>query len=314
MLPAARSFQSRAVLIPGVANATFSGVISLPTVHGSSQTEAYTYNDGMRASGMNGDGNIMLGWALNDAASAELTFETGSQTAEMQVGGVLMNAVPKEGGNTFAGTWFAYGAGGGLQSDNRTAELREIIQVTDRLGHTFETNPAFGGPIRRNKLWFFGATRHTRTKNYVSDVYFPDGSQAHHTGESDSALLRLTSQLTQNNKVRVSFDKLASGNPRNSVGNNRRLLSGRSARLVEHLPAAELQRGGQVDVDGDEQGAVRDRGLDPIQQVDAPLPAGGRAVGHRERRADHRQDHGGGDARATTSRRTAPTRWPRSRT
>jgi hypothetical protein len=221
VLPAGRSFQARAVLIPGVANATFSGVISLPTVHGSDQREAYTYNDGMRASGMNGDGNIMLGWALNDAASAELTFETGAQTAEMQVGGVLMNAIPKEGGNTFAGTWFTYGAGGGLQSDNRTPEIREIIQVANRLGYTFETNPAFGGPIKQNKLWFFTATRHTRTKNYVADVYFPDGSQAHHTGRSDSALARLTYQMTQSNKLRVSFDKLASFNPRNSVGNNR---------------------------------------------------------------------------------------------
>jgi hypothetical protein len=221
VLPASRSFQARAVLIPGVANATFSGAISLPTVHGSSQTEAYTYNDGMRASGMNGDGNIMLGWALNDAASAELTFETGSQTAEMQVGGVLMNAIPKEGGNTFSGTWFTYGAGGGLQSDNRTPELREVIQVANRIGYTFETNPAFGGPIIRNKLWFFSAGRATRTKNYVADVFFPDGSQAHHTGRSDSALARLTYQMTQRNKLRVSFDKLASSNPRNSVGNNR---------------------------------------------------------------------------------------------
>jgi hypothetical protein len=221
VLPAARSFQARAVLIPGVANATFSGVISLPTVHGSSQAEAYTYNDGMRASGMNGDGNIMLGWALNDAASAELTFETGAQTAEMQVGGVLMNAIPKEGGNTFSGTWFTYGAGGGLQSDNRTEELKSVIEVANRLGYTFETNPAFGGPIRRNKLWFFAATRHTRTKNYVADVFFPDGTQAYHTGQSDSALTRLTYQMSQRDKLRVSFDKLASGNPRNSVGNNR---------------------------------------------------------------------------------------------
>ena len=48
-----------------------------------------------------------------------MTFLTGSGTAEVGSGGLRINVVPKDGGNTFAGTFFGYGAGGALQADNR---------------------------------------------------------------------------------------------------------------------------------------------------------------------------------------------------
>ena len=79
------------------------------------------YNDGMRAGQhLIGAGIAQGGWAMSEAASAELTYQTGAQSAEFQVGGVAMNAIPKEGGNRFSGTWVTYGAGSGVQSDNRT--------------------------------------------------------------------------------------------------------------------------------------------------------------------------------------------------
>jgi len=179
VLPGGRSLTGRVNLIPGITNIATGGGF-LPTIHGSPAGETYMYNDGMRAGQhLSGEGTAQGGWAMNEAASAELTYATGAQSAEMQVSGVAMNAIPKEGGNAYSGTFVAYGAGGGVQSDNRTPELRALIRDTDRLAYTVEINPAFGGPIRRNKLWFFAATRHTRSKSYVADVYFPDGRQAH---------------------------------------------------------------------------------------------------------------------------------------
>jgi hypothetical protein len=145
---------------------------------------------------------------MSEAASAELTYQTGAQSAEFQVGGVAMNAVPKEGGNVFSGTWVMYGAGSGVQSDNRTPELKAIIRDANRLIYSLDFDGAFGGPIRRNTLWFFGGGRATRSKSYVADVYYPDGSQAFAgPNYGDDMLLRLTYQATPRNKFKLSYDK-----------------------------------------------------------------------------------------------------------
>ena len=126
----------------------------------------------MRGGSPFGTGNVNLGWQMNQAASAELTYDTSGQSAEIQVSGIRMNAIPKEGGNTFAGTVFAFGATSGLTSDNRTDEIKEILRDANRLAYSAEINPAFGGPIKKDKLWFLGGGVITTNKTWVADTYF----------------------------------------------------------------------------------------------------------------------------------------------
>ena len=116
VLPQATDAGARAVLIPGVRNdgMTHEGE-TWPTAHGSTMGDATTFNDGMRANSIIGDGNYTIGWEMNEAATAELTFDAGGAPAEAQAGGVVMNAIPKEGGNTISGQWFTYYTRGSLQ-------------------------------------------------------------------------------------------------------------------------------------------------------------------------------------------------------
>ena len=111
-----------------------------------------------------------------------------------------------------------------LQQDNRTPEQKELIRATDRIAYDYDTNPAVGGPIIEDKLWFFGAFQRKAFKNFSSDVFFaPEGSTSStgaditydHAGEQafetrfyNSGLLRLTNQVTQNNKWRISFERV----------------------------------------------------------------------------------------------------------
>ena len=84
----------------------------------------------------------------------EVTYTTGAESAEMQAGGLRINSMPKDGGNTFSGTFFAYGAGSALQADNRSDEVKPFITTRrDRVHYQF--NPSFGGPLKRDKLWFY---------------------------------------------------------------------------------------------------------------------------------------------------------------
>jgi hypothetical protein len=130
-----------------------------------------------------------------------------------------MNAIPREGGNRFSGTGVLYGAGSGLQGDNRTPELRALIRDANRLIYSAEVDAALGGPIVQDRLWFFGGTRATRSKNYVADVYNKDGSQAFAgPHRANDVLMRLTGQLSPRNKLRLSFDKHIQRNFNASAG------------------------------------------------------------------------------------------------
>ena len=227
MLPQGRSFEARTLLIPGVRNTGMGEGTYRVAIHGSDTTDALTFTDGMRTSNVMWD--IRNGWRLNDAATSELTFETGGSPAEVQVGGLVQNAIPKEGGNTFSGTVFTYYGTEALQGDNRTPELLELIRGTNRLRYDFDFNPAFGGPIVEDKLWFFASHRNQQTNNYVADQFFkPAGSVNRlghditfgHAGEQAfrkqftyTGLLRLTNQLTPRNKWRINFERNITGYP-----------------------------------------------------------------------------------------------------
>jgi hypothetical protein len=218
-LPVGRSLTAQVAIIPGVTGVNTAGGV-LPTVHGSSANETYMYNDGMRAGQhLIGAGTSQGGWSMSEAASAELSYQTGAQSAEFQVGGVAMNAIPKEGGNTISGTLVAYGAGSGVQSDNRTDELKQSIRDANRLIYTADVDGAFGGPLVKNKLWFFGGGRAVRSKSYVADVYYKDGTQAvNGPNSTNDYVLRLTYQATPRNKFRATFDKHEQLNLNASVG------------------------------------------------------------------------------------------------
>ena len=118
-----RNTPSRALLLPGTTVTPFVlGQYSM-SVHGSSTADMVIAVDGMRVNNLCGSGQFS-GFYMNDAAIEEVTFTTGAESAEMQNGGLRINSTPKDGGNRFSGTFFAYGAGSGLQADNRTDAMK----------------------------------------------------------------------------------------------------------------------------------------------------------------------------------------------
>ena len=111
---------------------------------------------------------------MNDASIQEVTFTTSTESAEMQNGGLRINSTPKDGSNAFTGTVFAYGMNGGLQADNRSDEVKAAGVPQPSIDYTYEINPSVGGPIRRDKLWFYFTYKLTDTASFVT---LPDQSQ-----------------------------------------------------------------------------------------------------------------------------------------
>ena len=208
-----RNTPARALLLPGTTVTPFVlGQYSM-SVHGSNTSDMVIAIDGLRVNNLCGSGQFS-GFYMNDAAIEEVTFTTGAESAEMQNGGLRINSTPKDGGNRFSGTFFAYGAGSGLQADNRTDTMKSGPAAIPKPGiaYIWQVNPSIGGPIKRDKLWFYFTYKYEDNKTYVPSSQFADGSRAFRQAQGNySAVTRLTWQATQKDKIRFYLDRQFNG-------------------------------------------------------------------------------------------------------
>ena len=87
-------------LVPGVSFYS-QGFVSTMSVHGSATADQHIYFDGMNiGQNLTGTGSQANGVGVNELAQTELVYDAGSQSAENALGGVRMDSIPKEGGNT----------------------------------------------------------------------------------------------------------------------------------------------------------------------------------------------------------------------
>src|SRR5262245_50849729 len=212
-----RNTPARALLIPGTTVTPFVlGQYNL-TVHGSSTSDFTMAIDGLRVNNLCGSGQYS-GFYMNDAAISELSYATGSESAEIQSSGIRVNQVPKDGGNRFSGSFFAQYQGSGLQADNRTDAMKAtqanglpLISIAGT-AYDWQANPAFGGPIAKDKAWFFFTYKYQDAKVYVPSSKFPDGSQAYRNLEGNySGVGRVTVAVTSKDKVRAYIEKQFNG-------------------------------------------------------------------------------------------------------
>jgi hypothetical protein len=213
-LPATRSMQGSASLVPGVSFYS-QGFVSTMSVHGSASADQRIYFDGMRiGQNLTGTGSQANGTGVNDLGQEELVIDAGSQSAETALGGVRMDSIPKEGGNRFSGSYRYFASSAALQSNNVPDHLRQYIRAGDKLRTLWNSNVAFGGPIRKDRLWFFTSFRLLRSDSYVATMVRPDGKEAlladgsrvnRDSRRAPNSALRLTTQLTQRDKLRFAY-------------------------------------------------------------------------------------------------------------
>ena len=206
-----RNTPLRALLLPGTAVTPFVLGQYTMSVHGSNSSDTVIAIDGMRVNNLCGSGQYS-GFYMNDAAIEEVTFTTGAESAEMQSGGLRINSTPKDGGNTFSGTFFAYGAGSSLQSDNRSDAVRAANIPLPEIAYTYQINPSFGGPLIRNRLWFYFSYKYEDNKIYVASSRFADGSPAFRQAMGNyTGVGRVTWQASERDKIRFYVDRQFNG-------------------------------------------------------------------------------------------------------
>ena len=182
------------------------------TVHGGKPGDQRLMQDGMNYNSLE-PGGTGRGFFINPATASEFTLEQGAGSAEYSGGGVNINLVPKSGGNRYEGYFFSSRTGSGLQANNLTAALRDQgLSAINGVNDVYDLNGAIGGPLEKDKLWFYSAHRKwggtTRVAGVYlnatqgSPIYTPDlARQAVSIPHNQSDNLRLTRQLTSKHKV-----------------------------------------------------------------------------------------------------------------
>ncbi|MGE0705041.1 MAG: carboxypeptidase regulatory-like domain-containing protein [Vicinamibacterales bacterium] len=187
--------------------------------HGSSATggDVNAQIDGISINAQD-DGGIQAYY--NEAMIQETTFQTSSISAESTLGGVRMNMIPREGGNAFNGVAYISGTHPSWQSNNITQELIDRgLPTPNAIAHVSDMTVSEGGPIIRNKIWFYLSARSVRLDEIVAgNFYMPDGVPATHIqptsgrpGIADqfvrSASGRLTYQVVPSSKISLYYDR-----------------------------------------------------------------------------------------------------------
>jgi hypothetical protein len=224
-LPSVRSYSYLLNTVPGLQtnnnNVNTGPVFAIFPLHGGRGVESRLTVDGLNISNPPG-GNQPPNFTADIANAQEVTMTTSGGLGEMETAGLTMNIVPKQGGNRISGLVSVSGFSKGMQSDNFTDELksRGATQPTP-VYRVYDFNAAVGGPIVKDRLWYYMSVREQGQRQNIQTVYYnknagnpntfdyvPDLSKPGYSDRTwENYTPRITWQISQKNKITGSWDE-----------------------------------------------------------------------------------------------------------
>src|SRR5262249_61200927 len=91
---------------------------------------------------------------------------------EAEVGGPTLSIVPKTGGNTVRGSFFAAGVSSGMVGSNYTDALRTAgLSTPGSLIKLWDVTGGLGGPVKKDRLWFYFTARGEGADRSIPGIY-----------------------------------------------------------------------------------------------------------------------------------------------
>jgi hypothetical protein len=187
------------------------------TIHGGRGQDTRRLIDGMRWNSME-VGNAGTGFYFDPTGAEEVSIQLGGNSAEYELGGVQVNLIPKAGGNVFRGYVFGAYTNNNLNSTAIPKELRARgLPTIGTVNRVYDFSGSVGGPVKRDRLWFFSAQRWWGNSQFVPGLYYSkntaawvyepdlsrpavnDNIQRHHNA-------RFTWQASPRNRFNLSWD------------------------------------------------------------------------------------------------------------
>ena len=263
-IPTGKSFQSYALLVPGMGGfdsyltslSQDQGGISGQTlqrlaIHGGDQEDQQ-----LEINGMDVGDSLTQGANYSvfpDSNFEELAYNYSASPAEIESGGVRINMIPREGRNDWSGHFFTTFAFQGLNADNvrnDDALLAANPDLTATLiDEIWTVNPVVGGPIVRDRVWFFATHTSQVADTFAGGVFHEDPASLQDPTNYglvfdtsnpaiDATTLReqsinFTIQATQRDKFKLYWTNSSTDQPH--------LLQGRTLASIAVAPAAALR-------------------------------------------------------------------------
>jgi hypothetical protein len=251
IMPTGRNIQAVGILIPGTNLALGGGGALSRDVGGSGglQQSPLQYRgsadtvqtiDGLRLNNLCANG-AYSGVYWNDQSLQEFSYVTGADSTEMGQGGIRVNMVPKDGGNSFKGVVFgnytpskwasdncaAPGVGQACTRSNLTGDTTfnktsNFLTNVSVLTKNYDSSAGLGGPILRDRAWFYTAFRYLGVNKTVADSFYnlnvqvpgkftPYVADTSRPGIDDGHIRsitgRVTLQVSERNKVTYYHDE-----------------------------------------------------------------------------------------------------------
>jgi hypothetical protein len=245
-IPTGRNIQAAGILIPGTAIAVGGGGALSRDVGGSGnlQQSPLQYRgsgdtvqtiEGMRLNNLCAQG-AYSGVYWNQNSFEEFSYVTGADSAEMGQGGIRVNMVPRDGGNAFHGVAFGNyspsswasdncgSAGVGqpctrsnLTGDTTFNKTSNFLTNVSQLTKNYDFNPGVGGPILKDRAWFYGTFRYLGVNKTVVDSFYNSSTSPFKyiadttrpgidDGHIRSVAGRVSLQLSQKDKISYYHD------------------------------------------------------------------------------------------------------------
>jgi hypothetical protein len=108
---------------------------------------------------------------FDESSMNEVSVTTSAIPAESPTGGIRMNSILRDGGNTTTGDVHLNGADGRWVSNNVSDELRARgIRESSSVSQVQYFTGALGGPIIKDRLWYIASARHAASDVTVANV------------------------------------------------------------------------------------------------------------------------------------------------
>lgn len=142
------------------------------SAHGGTGADEIQMVDGIRIGNLIGSGSRTQE-TLSPLLYDEVDVQISGQGGDAVRLGVTSNSIPRSGGNKFSGTVLVNGSSPSLQSNNLTSRLRglQLTSVT-AIKQLYDINGSLGGPIIKDRLWFYATERYQTNATYISGLYF----------------------------------------------------------------------------------------------------------------------------------------------
>jgi hypothetical protein len=171
---------------------------------GIAQTDGIGTGAAINGGGVSGYGRL--------DTTEEVAMTQSGGLGDVEVGGPVVNLIPRTGSNTFTNRFQASGLDGWMQGSNYTQKLRDAgLRSPARTNYQWDASLMNGGPLVRDRLWFFYATRYNGNGTDLTGIFFnknagditkwtydPDLSRPASNSSSGAITptLRLTMQVT----------------------------------------------------------------------------------------------------------------------